>query len=226
MENGGSPIDGLTVTMRLTGDLFGYSTSDGVQQCNECWSLQLNAVAAKGQVPGIEQYVLLYYNGYMSVSMSFFKSGEGGTDFIMSSVSIEKYLPQAVLVSGFSVSMTLMMNSTENVQGVEATATAANGTILWDGTVDIDNPVNQFYYGASPQSLETQIVGFQLDLVGDGNSQPAVFTSGVGTFTYSTLSNVAFSTEPQASFSYVGFKGTADGAVTGETSNIAYGAPT
>ena len=222
MDDNGNPIDGLTVNMTLTSALVGISYLNGVAQCNACWSLQLNAVAPSGKAAGLEQFVAGYYNSEIGLSMDYFEAGQGGSDFILTSGAPYIFLPQTDLVAGFRVSMSLIVNSTDNVLGFEANYFSGSGQNIATQIATIASAQTVINNGYTAAELGTTIVGWQLNLVGEGNGDSATFTSGAGTFSYSSPTPFTYTVMKPDTLSYTGFNGDANGAFTAETSNQGY----
>jgi hypothetical protein len=235
-------LENLTVTLQVTQDLITLGDTG--------FSLQLNCYPPPGvSVVGLTlnwiQFILYVSNTYGNNTAAFqwqawalgagaFPQGQPqGTTQPQQPVppfnqppAVITDVPSNRLPNGSSLTIALTTDpSSLGVTAVTFTVQLAGATAQ---SVTLDFPASipfNFTTGSPgvPVNAQFPIAGFQVNLVGPGNIWPCTFTSGAGELTYSVLSGSSLSVQN-------GGVGTACGqysaAVTGETSNVAYGGVT
>jgi hypothetical protein len=220
VNDNGSRIQNATVTARLDSPFRVTSSQD-----NGNFSLQINAYSPNGYQPAYMQWVVgcaaQFVPGLMGCYLqAYYIQANDGVLLDQSGTPQFVIVPSADLTTGTSISISTNTNSTGNVVSASGQIELANGTVVFSSLVSLTT----FQYG-SPAPIvgnaQTPIVGFETQLIGDGNADAATFTLASGSLIVKAAGPIWSSPSP-VGLPYVQYNLPDKGTV--EKSNIAYGA--
>ena len=132
----------------------------------------------------------------------------------------ETYVPSSDLTTGTNISISAETNSTGYVVAASGQIQLANGTVVFSSLVSLTT----FQYG-NPNPIvgdaQAPFVGFETQLIGDGNADIANFTEASGFLVVKAAGPIWSSPSP-VGLPYVQYNLPHKGTV--EKSNVAYGA--
>jgi hypothetical protein len=168
----------------------GYSQVQG-------FSFQLNAVSPPSFTPNcaLQQYVIIVVGNQLQGQINNYKYGPYGPhngiqykQLNLQNVTLGSLASANKLPKGYKLSISLVYGQNEIITGAVFNVQDNHGRALPTVTIQIS--------GVPPQGL-APIIAFELDIVGPGNGEAAVFSSGGGTISYSASSPLGFlSTNP------------------------------
>ncbi|MDA4114751.1 MAG: hypothetical protein OK474_11965 [Thaumarchaeota archaeon] len=220
VNDNGSRIQNVTVTasldspLRVTSSLY-----------NGNFSLQINAYSPNGYQPAYMQWVIgcsaQFVPGLMGCYLqAYYVQANDGVLLAQSGIPQYLVVPSPDLTTGTNISISANTNSTGNVVSASGQIELANGTVVFSSLVSLTT----FQYG-SPNPIvgnaQAPIVGFETQLIGDGNGDAATFTQGSGSLIVKAATPIWSSPSP-VGLPYVQYNLPNKGTV--EKSNIAYGA--
>jgi hypothetical protein len=220
VNDNGSRIQNVTVTADLGSPLSVTSSQD-----NGNFSLQVNAYSPGGYVPAYMQWVIgcaaQFTPGLMGCYLqAYYIQENDGVLLDQDGTPEDIVVPSSDLTTGTNISISANTNSTGSVVSASGEIRLANGTVVFSSLVSLTT----FQYG-NPNPVvgdaQVPIVGFEAELIGDGNADYATFTEASGSLIVKASGPIWSSPSP-VGLPYVQYNLPNKGTV--EKSNIAYGA--
>jgi hypothetical protein len=220
VNDNGSRIQNLTVTAILDSPFMVTSSQD-----NGNFSLQINAYSPDGYSPAYMQWVLgcaaQSTPGLMGCYLlAYYIQANDGVLLNQDGVPQETLVPSSDLTTGTNISISAETNSTGYVVSASGQVRLANGTVVFSSLVSLTT----FQYG-NPDPIigdaQAPFVGFEAQLIGDGNADVANFTEASGFLVVKAAGPIWSSPSP-VGLPYVQYNLPNKGTV--EKSNVAYGA--
>jgi hypothetical protein len=206
------PLIDLTITISVTQDIVWQSAS-----LAGGFSFQLNAYSPKNELSAWQQYVIVFLGSINSINFPGFGKLIGAVDnWPMSGDNIINDFfdltatPMAEMIpAGYRLKISLQNDATGNITGATYVIIDDQGRGLANVTKILTS-----ISGVTSADL-APIIAFELNLVGPVNGERSVLSSGAGTITYTSSSELTvLSYEPSCAES---------GYVTAETANSFYG---
>jgi hypothetical protein len=216
----GSDLINATTTMSLSGPLDGAGVGGGN------WSYQMNMYSPAAFTVASYMQCVLTNNGpgagNLVVAQDYWVAANDFVPIIASGQTVVS-IPQSEYVSGFSMKIEAVTNSTGYVVGCQYNANAANGTGLMNEYVPLSKGVLNSGAPAVTawRNYSAPIVGFETQLIGPYNAETANFSRASGTLTNTASTPMGWTATDPDTFSWVSYKGSG----TVEKSNIGYFEP-
>lgn len=216
----GTNLINATTTMNLSGPLDGASVGGGN------WSYQMNMYSpAAFTVASYMQCVLTNSgpeSGNRVITQDYWVAANDFVPIIAAGQAAVN-IPQSEYVSGFSMRIEAVTNSTGYVVGCQYNANAANGASLMNEYVPLSKGVSTSGApaGAAWQNYSAPTVGFETHLIGPYNAKTANFSRASGTLTNTASTPIGWTATDPDTFPWVSYKGSG----TVEKSNIGYFEP-
>ena len=216
----GTDLINATTTMSLSGPLNGAAVGGGN------WSYQMNMYSpAAFTVASYMQCVLTNDGpkaGNRIIAEDYWVAANDYVPITASGQTVVS-IPQSEYVSGFSMRIEAVTNSTRYVVGCQYNVNAANGDSLMSEYVPLSDGVlkSGAPAGAAWQTYSAPTVGFETHLIGPYNGETANFSRASGTLTNTASTPMGWTAIDPDAFSWVSYKGSG----TVEKSNIGYFEP-
>ena len=219
VNDNGSRIQNLTVTANLDSP-FKVTSS----QYNGNFSLQINAYSPNGYLPAYMQWVIgcsaQFTPGLMGCYLqAYYIQANDGVLLAQIGIPQDIVVPSSDLTTGTNISISANTNSTGNVVSALGQIKLVNGTVVFSSIVSLTT----FQYGSSIPivgNAQAPMIGFETQLIGDGNADVATFTEASGSLIVKTAGPIWSSPSP-VGLPYVQYNLPNKGTV--EKSNVAYG---
>jgi hypothetical protein len=209
IDEGSQDLAGLSVTIDVTQGITCQSSTAS----NLGFTFQLNAYSDATQ-SAWQQYVVKADGNQLELHINNWAATgpQSSLQSFISSVFPLCSIPQGVLPAGYTITMSLLSDQSNNIDGV--TCLVVNqGTTVADQTENLVG-LPDLNGGTVTQSDLAPINAFEMLLVGPGGGSNAVLSSGAATLSYSATNDLTVSQSLPSGLAYSG--GTA------ETANSAY----
>jgi len=212
----GTNLINATTTMSLSGPLDGVGVGGGN------WSYQMNMYSPAAFTVASYMQCVLTNNGPEVNAQDYWVAANDFVPIRASSQTLTS-IPQSEYVSGFSMRIEAVTNSTGYVVGCQYNANAANGASLMNEYVPLSKGVlnSGAPAGEAWQNYSAPTVGFEIHLIGPYNAETANFSRASGTLTNTASTPMGWTATDPDTFSWVSYKGSG----TVEKSNIGYFEP-
>lgn len=196
-----NPLINLSVEIDVTQDVVWQSSSGSLTG----FGFQLNGYSPTNETSAWQQYIIALFGTDLQGWVDNWPLS--GTNIINKRVDLVS-LSKTAIPAGYKLQISLSNDQNRNI--------AAATYLVLDNQGNIAGKQTQVLsaLGVSPDDL-APLVAFELNLVGPGNGESVVLSSGAGTITYAASTPLTvLSAEPQCAES---------GYVTAETANSFYG---
>jgi len=216
----GTNLINATTTMSLSGPLDGTGVGGGN------WSYQMNMYSPAAFTVASYMQCVLTNNGPEAgngiVAQDYWVAANDFVPIRASSQTLTS-IPQSEYVSGFSMRIEAVTNSSGYVVGCQYNANAANGASLMNEYVPLSKGVlnSGAPAGLAWQNYSAPTVGFETHLIGPYNAETANFSRASGTLTNTASTPMGWTATDPDTFSWVSYKGSG----TVEKSNVGYFEP-
>ena len=211
LDSACNSLTDVAVTIVVTEDIVLQSNSQPQQGSSSLsgFTFQLNCYSPKNETSAWQQYVIGLYGSEIRCQINNWQSLKV---YLINQANNLAALPSAKIPAGYQLRITLQNDSHGNITGASFSVADAQG-----GDVGNSSTVLTSISGVTSADL-SPIIAFEVNLVGPGNSESAVLSSGAGSIVYeaSSILSVLSATPSCAEVGYV----------TAETANSFYGAMT
>ncbi len=211
LDSGCNSLTDVAITIVVTQDIVLQSNSQPQPGSSSLsgFTFQLNCYSPKNETSAWQQYVIGLYGSEIRCQINNWQSL---TTFLINQSNHLASLPTSKIPAGYQLRITLQNDSSGNITAATFSAADNQGSDLGNSSTVLSSLSGVTSVDLSP------IIAFEVNLVGPGNSESAVLSTGAGSILYeaSSILSVLSATPSCAEVGYI----------TAETANSFYGAMT